>query len=273
MSFTLFGALNDLDESRHRAELYRAWEVGLGAGFTHDFSLEQIGRIRAARTEAIRRYLLVGTRLGRAITPLVHARPMLFDPFEAALLAAGDESGTLANSLRLLSDQFRREYARMLKVRSYMGYPVFLGLLAAFSLTLPFLHRGGARAYLAAIGGAIAALLLIGGVPISILAGVLAARSAYSIPRFARALAVGAEAGLPLGRLVQLSVAISDNADLKRHIANRSERQLSIIPLANLFEGCRAVPAELLGQMKVADATGDYAATLTRYADTLESKA
>ena len=271
MSFTLFGALNELDEGRHRAELYRAWRVGLSAGFTHDFSLEQIGRITAAKTESIRRYLLTGTRQGRALTPLVNARPMLFEPFEAAMLAVGDESGTLANSLRLLSDQFRREYARMLKVRSYMGYPVFLGLVAAFGLTLPFLHRGGSRAYLTAIGGAITALLLIGGVPISILASVLSARSAYSIPRFARALAVGAEAGLPLGRLVRLSVAISDNADLRRHIANRSDRQLSIIPLANLFEGCRAVPTELLGQMKVADATGDYAATLKRYADSLES--
>ena len=272
MSFTLFGALNELDEGRHRAELYRAWDVGLSAGFTHDFSLEQIGRIKAARTESIRRYLLIGTRQGRALTPLVNARPMLFEPFESAMLAVGDESGTLANSLRLLSDQFRREYARMLKVRSYMGYPVFLGLVAAFGLTLPFLHRGGTGAYVAAIGGAIAALLLIGGVPISVLARILSGRRAYSVPRFARALAVGAEAGLPLGRLVRLAVDISGNADLRRHIANRSERQLSIVPMATLLEGCRAVPAELLGQMKVAEATGDYAATLKRYADGLESK-
>lgn len=263
--------MRELDESRYRAELYRAWEVGLGAGFTKPFAMEQIGRLDAPGTEAARRYLLLGLKQDKAIGSLVKARPKLFSPFEAAILTAGDEAGTFSISLGLLADHFGREYKRVLKVRSLMGYPIFLGVVAAFSLTLPFLHRGGIRAYLTAIAGAIAALLLIGGIPIAIIAGVVSGRAVYALPRFVRALAIGAETGLPLGRVVRLAVDVSGNSELRRHIAKRSERQLSLMPLATLFDGCRVVPPALLGQMKVADATGDYADTLKRSADALEN--
>jgi type II secretory pathway component PulF len=272
VSFTLFGAMRDLDESRHRAELYRAWAVGLGAGFTSPFALEQMGRIVSARTEAARTYLLLGLKQDKAVGQLVKARPKLFRPFETAILAAGDESGTLPIALGLLADHFAREFKRVLKVRSLMLYPIFLGIAAAFSLTTPFLHRGGIRVYLTAIAGALVALLFMGGIPIAIIAAVLSGRAVYSVPRFARALAIGAEMGLPAGRFMRLAVGESGSPDLRRHIAKRSDRQLSVMPIAVVFEGCWAVPPALLAQMKVADATGDYAGTFKGYADSLGNR-
>jgi type II secretory pathway component PulF len=271
MSFTVLGALRDLEEERHRAELYRAWGVGLGAGLTNQFSLEQIGRIGFPRVEEVRRYLLVGLQQERAIGPLAKARPNLFDPFDAAILAAADDTQRLSTLLGLLADYYAREYRRKLKVRGLMAYLVFLGMLGAFCLTIPFLHRGGTQAYLRAIVAAIVAFLLLGGVPLSIAAAIIARRHVYALPRFARALAIASAARLPRGRVVQLAVDVSGSGELKRHIAKRSERELNLVPMAVLFEKCRAVPAEMQGQMSVADASGEYAAVLERYAAGLES--
>ncbi|HVT38663.1 MAG TPA: type II secretion system F family protein [Gemmatimonadaceae bacterium] len=272
MSFTVLGALRDLDEDRHRAELYRAWGIGLGAGLTNQFSLEQIGRIGFPRVEEARRYLLVGLQQQRAIGPLVKARPNLFDPFDAAILAAADDTQRLSTLLGLLADYYAREYRRKLKVRGFMGYLVFLGMVGAFSLTIPFLHRGGAQAYVKAVVAAITGFLLLGGILVSIAAAIIARRHVYALPRFARALAVGFAAGIQRGRVVQLAVDVSGSAELKRHTAKRSERELSLVPMAVLFQECRAVPAELLGQMSVADASGEYAAVFERYALGLEDK-
>ena len=271
MSFTVLGALRQLDEGRFRAELYRGWGTGLAAGFTHPVSLDQIGRIASPATEELRRYLLVGTQQGRGIAPLVKARPKLLEPFEAAILAVGDEAGRLDAALRLLADHHAREYKRMLKVRMLMGYPLFLGVVASFLVTHPFMRRGGWKAYVFAIAGALVAFMLMGGVLLSIFAGMAASGAAYTLPRFVRALVMGVEAGLPLGRTVRLAVDISGSADLRAHIAKRSDRELSTTPLAKLFEGCRLIPPGLIDQMRVADATGDYGNTLKRYVELLES--
>lgn len=268
---SVLGALRRLDEGRFRAELFRAWGTGCAAGFTHAVSLEQIGRIASPATEELRRYLLVGAQQGRGIAVLVRARPKLLEPFEAAILAAGDEGGTLDTALRLLADHHAREYKRMLKVRMLMGYPVFLGVVASFLLTQPFMRRGGWKAYVFAIAGALVAFMLMGGVLLSIFAGMASSGAASTLPRFVRALVMGVEAGLPLGRTVRLAVDISGSAELRAHVAKRSERELGTTPLTKLFEGCRGIPPGLIDQMRVADATGDYGNTLKRYVELLES--
>src|ERR1019366_974548 len=131
MSFTVLGTLRSLDDSRHRAELYRAWNTGLAAGLASNVVLDQMGPIAFPSVEETRRYLVVGTGQGKSVTALVKARPNLFAPFEGAVLAAGDEGGTLNQSLRLLTDYFAGEFKRCLKVRDALGYPIFLGLVAA----------------------------------------------------------------------------------------------------------------------------------------------
>jgi len=232
MSFTVLGALRGLDESRHRAELYRAWGIGLAAGLSPNVVLDQMGSIAFPAVEEARRYLVVGTGQGKSVTALVKARPKLFAPFEGAVLAAGDESGTLNQALRLLTDYFSADFKRCLAVRNALGYPIFLGLVASFGLPFVMLPKSPVK----------------------------------------RVLAMTLEAGIPLGRAVRLSVDASGSRGLTEQIQKRSERELNTTPLAKLFEGCEQVPAGLMGQMMVADATGDYRGTLSVYAASLEQQ-
>ena len=272
MSFTVLGALRDLDESRHRAELYRAWGIGLAAGLAPHVVLDQMGRIAFPSVDEARRYLVVGAGQGKSVTALVKARPKLFAPFEGAVLVAGDESGTLSQSLRLLTDYFSGDFKRCLAVRNALGYPIFVGLVAAFGLPFVLLPKSPMTTYFAAIVILLAAFLLAGGVFLSILASMSLNTGALTRARFARMLAMTLEAGIPLGRAVRLSVDASANGGLREHIKKRSERELNTTPLAKLFGGCEQVPPALLGQMMVADATGDYKGTLSVYAAGLEQQ-
>jgi type II secretory pathway component PulF len=272
MSFTVLGALRALDENRHRAELYRAWNTGLAAGLSSNVVLEQMGSIAFPVVEETRRYLVIGTAQGKSVTALVKARPKLFAAFEGAVLAAGDESGTLNQSLRLLTDYFTGEFKRSLTVRNALGYPVFLGLVAAFGLPFVMLPKSPVKTYVTAIAILLAAFLLAGGVFLSILASIFLNTNAMTRARFARTLASMLEAGIPLGRAVRLAVDASGNRGLAEHIKKRTERELSTTPLATLFEGCEEIPAGLMGQMMVADATADYRSTLTVYARDLEER-
>jgi type II secretory pathway component PulF len=272
MSFTVLGALRDFDETRHRAELYRAWGIGLAAGLAPSAVLDQMGRIAFPSVDETRRYLVVGTGQGKSVTALVKARPKLFAPFEGAVLAAGDESGTLNQSLRLLTDHFSGEFKRCLSVRNALGYPVFVGLVAAFGLPFVLLPKSPIRTYVIAILVLLAAFLLLGGVLISILGAIALNTNALTRARFARVLAMTLEAGLPIGRAVRLAVDASGNRVIAEQIKKRSERELGTTPLAKLFEGCEQVPAGLIGQMMVADATADYKGTLSVYAAGLDKQ-
>lgn len=272
MSFTVFGALRLLDESRHRAELYRAMHTGVAAGLSPGVVLDHLGAISFPSVEETRRYLVVGLGQGKSIGALVKARPNLFAPFEGAVLTAGDESGTLEQSLRLLTDYYTFEFKRCLKVRDVLGYPVFVGLVASFVLPFVLLPKSPMKTYMTAIVAMLAAFLLLGGIFFSILSSVMLNTAALTRARFARVLAATLEAGLPLGRAVRLSVDASGNRAIAEHIKKRSERELSTTPLATLFDGCEEVPAGLLGQMRVADATGDYRGTLTVYARQVEQE-
>jgi type II secretory pathway component PulF len=272
MSFTILGALRSLDASRHRAELYRAWNTGLGAGIPANLVLEQMGPIPFPSVEEVRRYLVVGLGQGKSITALVSARPKLFAPFEGAVLAAGDQSGTLDRSLRLLTDYFAAETRKRLKARDALLYPIFLGLVACFGLPFVLMHKSPVERYSKAIVLLLAAFLLLGGTLISALASVLLNTNSRTRTRFASILASMLEAGLPVGRAVRLAVDASGNRGLQAHIGKRTERELSTTPLAELFDGCEEVPAELMGQMSVADATGDYTGTLVAYARALEER-
>jgi type II secretory pathway component PulF len=272
MSFTVLGALRQLDESRHRAELYRAWNAGLAAGLASGAVLEQMGPIAFASVEETRRYLLIGSGQGKSVTALVKARPKLFAPFECAVLIAGDEAGTLGKSLRLLTECFASDFRRCLKVRNALLYPVFFGLVAAFGLPFVLLRKSPVSRYMTWIFILLAAFLLLGGVFISMLASIFLSTNPLTRARFARVLASTLEAGLPLGRAVRLAVDASGNRGLAEHIKKRTERELSTTPLARLFDECEEVPAGLMGQMMIADATGDYKGTISAYAAEIEER-
>jgi type II secretory pathway component PulF len=272
MSITVPGALSRLDEPGYRAELYRAWSAARIAGLPDATALEQIGTSRSANVEELRRYLIVGLTQRRSVDSMVKARPNLFSPLEAAVLTSGDQAGMLDRSVRLLATFFAAEYKRMLSVRIKMGYPLFAGVIAAFVATLPVLHRDGWRSYMWAIGIALVALWFLGGLVLSILAGIAAAGIVPTRARFLQALHSAIEAGVPVGNAIRIAVAGSRDSELVRHLSKYSERDINTTPMATLFADCASVPPALLSPMAVADATGDYLSTLRKYADELPRK-
>jgi type II secretory pathway component PulF len=157
-------------------------------------------------------------------------------------------------------------------VRDVLSYPMFVGLVTSFGLPFLLLPKRSVKTSLVFIAALLAAFLLLGGALFSSMASMMLNTTARTRARFARLLAATLEAGLPLGRAVRLSVDASGNRVLADHIKKRSERELSTTPLATLFEGCAEVPPLLLGQMRVADATGDYRGTLSVYAREIEKQ-
>jgi type II secretory pathway component PulF len=272
MSITIPGALSRLDEPGHRAELYRAWSAARVAGLADSVALEQIGPNRSPEVEELRRHLVVGLTQQRSIDGLVKARPKLFSSLESAVLLAGEQTGTLDTSVQLLATYYLTEYKRMLRVRLRMGYPLFVGVIAAFVATLPVLGRNGWRGYMWAIGISLVALWFLGGLVLSILAGMAAAGIIPTRARFLQALLTAIEAGIPAGHAIRIAVESSGDNELVRHLAKFSEREVNTTPMATLFAGCASIPAPLLSQMAVADATGDYLNTIKLYADALPEK-
>lgn len=270
MKITVLGALRELDESRQRAELYRAWSVGLAAAMPPSIVLDQMGPIAFPSVEEARRYLVVGTGLGKSVAALVKARPKLFAPFEGAVLTAGDDSGMINDAVRLLTEYFSGEHKRRLAIRNAMGYPVFAGVVLAFGLPFFVLPRSPVSTYVISIAILFTAFLLLGGAVISTLASISLSTHSLTRARFARVLAMTLAADIPLGRAVRLAVDASENHVLIEQIKNRPEGELSTTPLATLFAGCAEIPAGLMGQMMIADATGDYKGTLSVYAASLK---
>jgi type II secretory pathway component PulF len=85
--------------------------------------------------------------------------------------------------------------------------------------------------------------------------------------RLARALTIAVEAGLPLGRAVELAVAATDDAGIAAHVAAIPATTIATQPLARTFAGCPKIPREMVAAMEVADVTGDYSGTLKKLAE------
>ncbi len=61
------------------------------------------------------------------------------------------------------------------------------------------------------------------------------------------------------------------NADVRAWVTRQGPARIARQPLAETFRGCPVVTVEALAAMQVADASGDYANTLRRLADLVES--
>jgi len=264
---SLAAAYRDLDIGRHKAELYRMWLAGCHAGLAHPRVLEALGPFaRSPRTEALRQYLLAGTKRRQALATLVGAKPALFAPFEAALLVLGEETGALEQCLRLLADYFAAEHRMMLWVKQKMSYPLTELLAAAVIGPLPLLFTGHAGLYLPAAAAGLTAATLAGGSVLLAVARGYSRRPKFVRGRLARALTIAVEAGLPLGRAVELAVAATDDPAIKAHVAGIPAQTIATQPLARTFAGCPKIPREMVAVMEIAGVTGDYSGSLKKLA-------
>ncbi len=272
MSLSVAGTFRELDLPRHRAELYRAWSTANSGGLSHLAAIDGIPPIAAPSVDAVRTALAAGLRQNKSVAVIARTNPALLSPFESAALVAGDESQRIGAALTLLADYFTREAKRHHRVRIALGYPLFFGITASFGATLPVLWSRGRTAYLVAIVAALTAFFMLGGILLDALARADLARRPAALWRFARVCTTLLGLGVPRGRALRLAADGSQNTELQRHVAARSDRDLQALPLATLFAGCRAIPADLMSQLAIADITGGHAETLRRYADDLESR-
>jgi type II secretory pathway component PulF len=271
MPLTLAQAWNQLDTARFKSELYRMWYAGYHAGLEHPRALEVTDDFQRSPTAArTRMWLLQGTRRRQSLTAITRAKPGLFTPFEAALLVLGEESGALEQCLKLLAEYFAAEHRLVLWVRKKLTYPMTQALAATFIAPFPLLFFGHTAAYLGVVGCGLAALLLAGGSLLLAAARWFQQKPKYVRGRLLRALTIGIESGLPLGRAVELAVNATANDAIRAHVARFTREQLSTQPLSKTFAGCPVVPREMTAAMEVAEATGDYTGTLRKMADLYE---
>lgn len=88
--------------------------------------------------------------------------------------------------------------------------------------------------------------------------------------RFARALATGIEAGLPLPRAIRLAVEAAADPQLSAFVDGMDEHQLAAGSLHETFARAPHMTADLIGALAIADRTGDFTTTLRKIADLYE---
>jgi type II secretory pathway component PulF len=261
--------LRAFDDGRDRSEFYRGWRAGLGAGMSHPDILSRI-TMRGGITGAIRNHLLAGTRRREGLAALVRARPDLFEPFEAALLTMGEESGRLDTTLAALADFHHRQHKLILAMKKWLSYPMFVSLCAVVLLPIPLIFQDRMGTYWIATLGGLGSWLLGGGLVFARLAQRYQRRPAFVRARFARTLALCIGAGLPLGRALTLAADASGDPALGHHVRARGERALTTQPPSQTLAGTSVLSPELHAGLLVAEQTGDYASTLGRLADLYE---
>jgi type II secretory pathway component PulF len=267
---TFVAAWRLLGADRHRAELYRMWRVATAAGFTVPTAMEAMGERRSPEAEALRQWLLNGTRGGKGVGTLARTGGRRLGEFERALLVLGDESGTLEQSLDLLADHHSARNRLMLRAMKRMAYPLFTGICATFIAPFPLLYLGHRAAYVATVAAGLLGWAIAGGTIVLAAAHRFGREPALVRARLARALATAIEAGMSLPRALRLAAEASDDAEVRRYVNALDERALTERPIDETLARCPHMSPDFLAVLGTAQRTGDFRTTMTRLADLYE---
>ena len=265
---TIADARQAVGDAAARAELYRLWLAGQRMGTTHPHILEMMGeRERSRSVEALRLKLLEGTQRRRTIASVIDENASLVQPFEAAILKFGEESGSMEQSLNTLAAHFKAEHRLLSKLWSKLTYPLVVSLAAIFIAPLPLFFLGQARTYWLTVAVGFAAWYALGGGVITALAARYAQQPEFVLGRLCRGLATGIEAGLPLDRVATLASESTGHPAIRAHVRSHDARTLATKPLSEVFSGCAVVPVEVIAAMRVAEVSADYSGALRKLAD------
>lgn len=262
----LSAAIRQLDEERHRAEFYRMWHTALRAGFTHPKSMETMGARQSRRTEDARRWLLAGTSRGRDLASLVQTGGDRFDDFERALIAVGEESGGMEETLHHLGAFYSRKHKLMLWVKKRMAYPLFTAMAACFVAPVPLLYLGHVRAYLICAVAGCLVLLFSAETIVSAVAARYGRKPLLARARMANALATAIGAGITLPRAVRLAAGASANTRIQRFVDSLDDYRLATSSLSESLTDCPHLTPDFLAILATAERTGDFT-LLRRLAD------
>lgn len=267
---SFLSAYRALDDGRHRTEFYRMWRTAVHAGFTNEKALTTIGKRHAPHVEEMRDWLLDGARRGQRVTYLVRTGGKRFEPMERALLVLGEETGTFEESLQLLADFYQAKHRLILWIKKQMAYPMFTALCMVFIAPFPLLYFGQTGAYIGFVATGCIAWVTSGGSLLVAVAQRYGAKPPLVRARFARALATGIEAGLPLPRAIRLATEAAADPELSAFVNSMDEHKLSAGTLQETFSGAPHMTADMIGALAVADRTGDFTTTLRKLAELYE---
>lgn len=267
---SFISAYRALDDGRHRTEFYRMWRTAVHAGFTNEKALKTIGQRGAPHVEEMRDWLLDGARRGQRVTYLVRTGGKRFEPMERAILVLGEETGTFEEALQLLADFYQSKHKLILYIKKQMAYPMFTALCMVFIAPFPLLYFGQTLAYIGFVTTGCIAWVTSGGSFLMMMAQRYGAKPELVRARFARALATGVEAGLPLPRAIRLAAEASADPALESFVKSMDEHQLAAGQLHETFSGAPHMTADMIGAMAVADRTGDFSTTLRKLAELYE---
>ncbi|MBI2407873.1 MAG: type II secretion system F family protein [Gemmatimonadetes bacterium] len=267
---SFLSAYRALDDGRHREEFYRMWRAAVHAGLTNEFALRTIGPRGAPHVEEMRDWLLDGARRGQRVTYLVRTGGKRFEPMERALLVLGEETGTFEEALQLLARFYQSKHRLILWIKKQMAYPMFTAICMVFIAPFPLLYFGQTAAYIGFVTTGCIAWVTAGGSFLIAAAERYGKRPPLVRARFARALATGVEAGLPLPRAIRLAAEAANDPNLTAFVNGMDEHQLAAGGLHETFSGAPHMTADLIGALAVADRTGDFTTTLRKIADLYE---
>lgn len=270
MNFTLVGALRSLERLRLRSDFYRFWEMALRS--TQDIALSLDGMDDPTGVELLeaRAHLVDGLAKGRPLGVSAKLRPDLFPVLDQLLIGAGEGFGTLHDSLRLLSEYYLRDYARLSRVRGWLATPIVVGVVAGFVIPYPLLWDQGSATYSAAIIAWIVAMYGFGGVPVSLVYSLARRWNRVKRPRFAWTLAMGLEGGLTFAGAARLAATEAGYREVAKHLDSVPSKTLRTMTLTAMLEPSGVWPA-MLDQVRKADEASEYISTLRVFAANLES--
>ncbi len=246
------------------------WRAAARAGFTNEQALRTMGKRHAPHVEEMRDWLLDGARRGQRVTYLVRTGGKRFEPMERAILVLGEETGTFEESLHLLGEFYQSKHRLILWIKKQMAYPMFTALCMVFIAPFPLLYFGQTLAYAGFVTTGCVAWITSGGSFLIMMAERYGKKPPMVRARFARALATGVEAGLPLPRAIRLAGEAAADPALSAYINGMDEHQLAAGSLHEMFAGAPHMTADLIGALAVADRTGDFTTTLRKIADLYE---
>ncbi len=267
---SFIAAYRALDDGRHREEFYRMWRAAVHAGLTNEHALKTIGRRGAPHVEEMRDWLLDGARRGQRVTYLVRTGGKRFEPMERAILVLGEETGTFEEALHLLAQFYQSKHKLILWIKKQMAYPMFTALCMVFIAPFPLLYFGQTLAYVGFVTTGCVAWITSGGSFLMMMAQRYGARPELVRARFARALATGVEAGVPLPRAIRLAAEAAADPALSAFVNRMDEHQLAADGLHETFAAAPHMSADMIGVLAVADRTGDFTNTLRKLADLYE---
>jgi general secretion pathway protein F len=250
-------------------------------------------------------------REGASLARAVEARPGTFPDLYAAMVRAGEESGTLALSLSRLADHLEEQARTKGRIRSALTYPLLMAVVASlvviFLLTFVvpkivgiFAHLGKAlplpTRILITITDALAAgwwaLLLAAGAATLLarryqatergkmardaflLRMPLTGRLAYlsALSRFARTLSTLVSGGITVDRALRIVAPVVGNAVIAERVAASADRVVEGTTLSDALRPHPEIPPALVQMVAVGEESGTLGEMLARAADAMDEE-